>query len=413
MKIFRDFLTLPRTVCVLFFARIINSIGSFVYPLLAILLTQKLGFDARAAGIITTVCIAIGGLGMLIGGKLADKIGRKKLFLISSIAGATVFIACAFLGASRIIVYFIIAGNFFSIAQWPTVDAMVTDATNKDNRQNAFSLLYLGTNIGIAMGPLFAGFLITNHLMWFFLIDGITTLLSLIPVIIFIKDTTPTKQEIEAVPDTDTERAEEGNAIKALLQRPVLLIFTFIAIFISLVYAQYTFGLPLFVNSIFGVSGPKIFGLLMTVNAGLVVVLTLFVISFTKRFKPLQSIVIGVLLYAAGFGILYFTGNIYLFILSTVLWTTGEIIITVNIEVFIANNSPITHRGRFFATIAFVQETGFAISPMLAGFFIASFGIRKIWPLVSLFALMAALMMTGLYFLQKSKMVKQLNVKKT
>ena len=103
--------------------------------------------------------------------------------------------------------------------------------------------------------------------------------------------------------------------------------------------------------------------------------------------------------------------NSLILIISTVLWTTGEIIIVVNVEVFIANNSPITHRGRFFATIAFVQESGFAISPMLAGFFIASYGIRNIWPVVSLFALVAALMMTGLYLLQKSKKVNQLTIK--
>ena len=383
-----------------------------MYPLLAILLTQKLGFDAMAAGTITTVCIAIGGLGMLIGGKLADKIGRKKLFLISSIAGATAFIVCAFLGVSRTIVYFIMAGNFLSIAQWPTVDAMVADATTKDNRQNAFSLLYLGSNIGSCHRAFDCRLLITNHLRWFFLIDGVTTFLSLIPVIIFIKDTTPTKDEIEAVPDTDTERAEKGNVFKALLQRPVLLIFSFIAVFISLVYAQYTFGLPLFVNSIFGASGPKIFGLLMTVNASLVVVLTLFVISFTKRFKPLQSIVIGILLYAVGFGILYFTGNIYLFIVSTILWTTGEIIITVNIEVFIANNSPITHRGRFFCNDSFCTGNRFCGFTDAGRLFYCKLWNKKNMASCFTFAFIAAFMMTGLYFLQKSKKSKAVKFKK-
>ncbi|MCK5566325.1 MAG: MFS transporter, partial [Actinomycetia bacterium] len=67
---------MPRPVYILFFARIINSIGSFVYPLLAILLTLKLGFAEDAAGRITTVAVAAGGIGLLIGGKLSDKFGR-------------------------------------------------------------------------------------------------------------------------------------------------------------------------------------------------------------------------------------------------------------------------------------------------------------------------------------------------
>jgi MFS family permease len=402
MKNFRSFLHLPRNVYVLFLARIINSIGSFVYPLMTILLTQKLGYSADRAGTITTVAIAAGGIGMLIGGKIADHVGRKKLFIITSVLGALTFIACAFLGQSKSIVYLIIAGNFISIAQWPTVDAMVTDSTNKENRQNAFSLLYLGTNIGIAVGPLIAGFLINEHLMWFFLLDGITTLLSLIPVIIFIKDTKPTKEQIDAIPETDNERAEKGSVFRAFLKRPLLIAFTSIIVLFTIVYAQYTFGLPLFANSIYGIDGPKIYGLLMSVNAVMVVVLTIFVISFTKKLPPLVSITIGGFLYACGFGMLYFTGNIYLLIVSTIIWTLGEIINTVNIEVFIANNAPVTHRGRFFALITFVQESGFAMSPMLSGFYIASFGIKNIWPIVALFAFVAAASMFGLFMWQKS-----------
>jgi MFS family permease len=117
---------------------------------------------------------------------------------------------------------------------------------------------------------------------------------------------------------------------------------------------------------------------------------------------PLVSITIGGFLYACGFGMLYFTGNIYLLIVSTIIWTLGEIINTVNIEVFIANNAPVTHRGRFFALITFVQESGFAMSPMLSGFYIASFGIKNIWPIVALFAFVAAASMFGLFMWQKS-----------
>ena len=78
MKYFRPYLNLSRTVYILFFARIINSIGSFVYPLLAILLTLKLGFPEDVAGRITTIAIASGGIGLLVGGKLSDRFGRKK-----------------------------------------------------------------------------------------------------------------------------------------------------------------------------------------------------------------------------------------------------------------------------------------------------------------------------------------------
>jgi len=411
MKNIKEYFHLPRTVYILFFARMINAIGSFVYPFLAILLTQKLGFDDRAAGIITTIAISIGGIGILIGGKLADKIGRKKLIIFSSLAGAVIFITCAFLGVSKIIVYLIMAGNLISVMQWPTMDAMVTDTTDKKNRQTAFSLLYMGLNIGMAIGPLMGGFLINGHLFWFFLIDGITTIISLIPVILFVKDTKPTEDQMEAVPKTDAESAERGSIFKAFIKRPVLLIFMFILILFTMVYAQYSFGLPLFASHVFGSNGPRMYGLIMTVNAVIVIIFTLFVISFTKKLKPLASIGIGGLLYAIGFGILYFSNYMYLFIISTIIWTLGEIIIAVNVEVFIANNAPITHRGRFFATVNFITESGYALSPMLTGFFIAGYGIRNIWPVVSLIVSFGVLLMFLLYLFEKKGFKKTVTVK--
>ncbi|MBN1298245.1 MAG: MFS transporter [Actinobacteria bacterium] len=406
MNIFKDYFKLPRSIYILFFARIINMVGGFVYPLLAILLTQKLGFDERTAGIITTVSVAVGAIGVLIGGKLADKVGRKKLIVVSSLLGAAVFLVCAFLGTSRIIVYFIMAGNLISVMQWPTLDAMVTDCTDKSNRQTAFSLLYMGLNIGVAIGPLMAGFLIEKHLFWFFAIDGITTIISMIPVVLFVKDTTPTEKEIEAVPETDTESAEKASLFKALLKRPVLLFFMFILMLFTFVYSQYSFGLPLFATDVFGNGGAKMYGIVMSVNAVLVVLLTLLIISVTKRLKPLLSIAIGGFLYAAGFGILYFSTFLYLFIISTVIWTVGEIIITVNMEVYIANNAPITHRGRFFASINFLTDVGYAISPMLTGFFIAKHGTRNIWPVVSLVASLAAFCMLILFFYERARLEK-------
>jgi len=380
----KKYFNLPKSIYILFLARIINSIGSFVYPLLAILLTAKLGFSEEVSGRITTIAITAGGLGMLIGGKLADKFGRKKVMVISSLLGAASFIICAFLGTSR--------------------NAMVTDQTNKVNRQNAFSLLYLGTNIGMAIGPLMAGFLINRHLVLFFLIDALTTVISLIPVMIFVKETLPTEKQAQLINENDMEKAEKGSVITALFKRPLLVIFTIVSIIYTLVYAQYSFGLPLFVNNVLGIiKGPKIYGSLMTVNAIVVILFTLFIISFMGKIKPIINITIAGILFAFGFGMLYFSKFIFLFVISTFIWTLGEIIFTVNSSVVIANNSPISHRGRFNAVISFVQESGYAIAPLLTGLFIAHWDIQNLWWLIFLISLTGSILMFSLFLLERHK----------
>jgi MFS family permease len=404
MNYFKKYFNLPRSIYFIFLARIINSVGSFVYPLLAILLTTKLSFSEEVSGRITTIAITAGGLGMLIGGKLADKFGRKKVLLISSLLGAVSFIICAFLGTSRNIVFVIIAGNFFSIAQWPVLNAMITDQTNKNNRQNAFSLLYLGTNIGMAVGPLMAGFLINRHLILFFLIDAITTIISLIPIMIFVKDTLPTDKQSHLISEDDLERAEKGSVVTALFKRPALVIFTIVSIIYSLVYAQYSFGLPLFVNNVLGeINGPKIYGSLMTLNAAVVIILTLFIISFMGKIKPIINITIAGILFAFGFGMLYFSKYIFLFIISTFIWTLGEIIFTVNSSVMIANNSPISHRGRFSAVITFVQQSGYAIAPLLTGLLIAHSAIKNLWWTIFLISITGSILMFLLYLIERYK----------
>ena len=405
MRYFRPYLELSRTVYFLFIARIINSIGSFVYPLLAILLTLRLGFPEDVAGRITTIAIATGGIGLLIGGKLSDRYGRKRILLMGSFLGAACFTVCAFLGTSQVIAYFIIAGNFFSLMQYPAVNAMLIDETDKKTRQNAFSLLYLGTNIGIAVGPLMAGFLINDHLFLFFIIDAITTILSLIPILIFVKETLPTEEERQSISKDDAESSEVGNIFKVILRRPLLIAFIFISIIYSMVYAQYSFGVPLFANHVFGFYGPRYYGIVMTVNAVLVVVFTVFIVSFTSRIRPLVNICIAGILLASGFGMLYFSGALYLFLISTFLWTMGEILFTVNTSVFVANNSPISHRARFNSVVFFVSQSGFALAPLITGQLIVSIGIINIWPIIFSMALLASLIILGLYFFEKKSSV--------
>ncbi|MGZ5491958.1 MAG: MFS transporter [Nitrososphaeraceae archaeon] len=390
----------------MFLAGIINSAGNFVYPFLALFLTLKLGYNENRAGLVLTIIIAAEGLGRLVGGKLTDWLGRKIIIIILSLLGSVCYLVIAFLGISPFVVYLIVLAGFLKTGAMPAINALVIDVTTKKNRNDAFSLIYLGHNLGFAVGPLVAGFLFVNHLLLIFVVDAITTILALIPIMILIKEPSKSVEGLTLIGSQvieESDRSEAGNTIRVFFKKSVLVGYAFISIILSFVYAQATFGLPLYLNQIFTQNGPKIYGSLMTVNAIIVIALTLILISIFKKYSPLLNISIAGILFAVGFGLLFYSKLYYLFIISTVIWTFGEIINSVSSNVLIANYSPANHRGRFNAIIFFISGAGFAISPWLMGLYIRYFGLANAWPFIFVISIFASLLILLLLFYEKLK----------
>ena len=199
----------------------VNSMGAFVYPFLTIYLTKTLSLDEGEAGFIVMLAITAHLPGLIVGGRLADWLGRKKILLLFQSLAAICLIPCAFLNNSLLIPRLLILSAFFLGGAQPASTAMTADLTNPNNRKAAFSLLYLGNNIGFAVGPLIAGFLYNNYLMWIFLGDAATTFASLTLVYLFVKETLPSKEKIEGSYQLENnyEKAEKGNLWQVLLKR--------------------------------------------------------------------------------------------------------------------------------------------------------------------------------------------------
>jgi len=403
---------LPRSIYILFIARIINSLGAFVYPFLTMFLTDKMGIGEQQAGLYVMMAATAGVPGSLIGGKLSDHFGRKKIMIVFQSMAAIAFIPCAFLGNSIIVPWLLILASFFGGAAGPASSAMTADLTNQENRKAAFSLLYLGINFGFAVGPLVAGFLYNNYIHWIFLGDAITTLISLVLVAIFVEETIPTEEKLEESQTLENdESAEKGNLFTVLLRRPSLLAFAAVSTIYSFVFAQHMFSLPIQIKEVFGMeNGSKIFGTLMTTNAIVVVAMTVFITNITKKIRPILNISLAGIFCAVGFGMLYFSKLFTLFILSTVIWTIGEILNVTNSGVYIANHTPMSHRGRFNSILPLISGAGWALAPYIMGGFIEKNGVRMVWPVTFILAIGSGLLMFVLYIFEKRKNNKELLV---
>lgn len=404
---------LPNSVYVLFIARIINRMGGFVHMFLTLFLSSKLGMNEAEIGFYMLL-LGVGGIfGPMIGGWLADHLGRKKVYIAAQGLAALLLIPCGFMGSSIYVVWFLVAFNFLGSMVRPVSSAILTDLTPVERRKDAFSLLYLGINFGVAIGPMLAGFLFNDYLEWIFWGDTITTLIALALITIYIPETKPTQEALNASRDNETgERAEEGSFITVLLKRPLLLAFTGIGFFGAFIYAQHSFTIPLQLESLFAKEAATSFGYLMSFNAIVVLLSTSIVMRITRNIKPIYNMMIAYLFYLFGFGMLTFAnqysqmgvaniiggalailpngGELSLFYISFFVWTIGEILVTTNSGVYIASHSPISHRGRFNAIINIIMGAGFTIGPAITGLALMSVSFAEFWIIIGVISAVTA-----------------------
>lgn len=394
---FKPYKGLPVSIYIIFIASIVNNMGNFVAPFLTMFLTYKVGISVGIVGTVVAVNSGLGLAGTMIGGKLIDQTGRKKVLIIFRTLSGAGIAAAAFSKDPVIIICLIMLSTFFGGFSQPVYSTIITDLTKGEQRKAGFSLEYMAINIGFSVGPLLAGFLYKNYISWLFLGDAITTFISVVLVAVFVPETIPSKEELAGQKSEKLESAEEGSLFSAMIKRPTLVIFSFIMIIYFIVFSQFNFGLSIQVGDIFKDNSSTIFGTLMTVNALMCSILTVFITSLTRNIKSSLSISVGGILYSIGFGMIFFINSYIMFVLSTIIWSLGEIIVSTNTNVYIASHSPITHRGRFNSVFPIIRKMGFIAGPLLAGYFVKATSIRSLWLLVGGLSIVAAVMMYMLY----------------
>ena len=395
MKCFDTYKGLPKSIYIIFLAQVTNRFGDFVVPFLTLFLVKKMGLNYESAGFAVMLTSLSSIPGSFAGGKIADHIGRKKSYAIFQMTAGIFLFFCVFVSDPKIIIALVCISSFFNGGVRPIMSAIITDVLPAEKRQIGFSISYLGINLGAAMGPLAAGFLFRHYIPLIFIGDAITSLIAVILVVLNIKETLPDYNNVECI--RNEEKSEAGNVFTVLFKRPKILIFLIINIFLSFTYTQNVFSLPIMLDHIFGSNGARNYGILISFNAITVLVMTMFITNKIRKWHPLIAIAMSGILYAIGFGMITFIHSMSFFIISTLIWTIGEIMIVTNFGVYIANNTPQNFRARFNAVTTLSFAIGSALGTSLMGQYMDILGVQAVWPLVFFIALFGA---AGMYVLK-------------
>lgn len=389
---------LPKDIYLLFISIVINKMGSFIMPLLTLILAVKIGLSKTEVGLFSTIAMLTQVPFIILGGNLVDKFGGKKIIVFTQIIGSLVYLGCGFMKLNfTVVILIIIASDIYAMAS-PAFTSMVPLVTPSPLMKNAYSLIYLGGNLGLAIGPTIGGILFNNHLNLLFIIDALTTLLSAGLILFFIK----VKDKVDnSLQKTETEQSELTNSnsiFSFLYNNPILVIFPIIMLVYNFCYIQWTFMLPLQIVDIFKSNGASFFSLLLSTNAIIVIILTPLLTSFIQKIEPLKSIFIGGVFYLSSFVLFAINKFMIIFILSIIIMTIGEILITINANHYIAKNTPKQYLGRSNSLLFVVSGTGYAVGPVVMGNIIILTSFKNAWLLVSAFMLCGVVSM---YFLRR------------
>jgi len=402
-KYFSPYAGMKRDVYVLAAARFINCLGSFINPLITLILTQKLLMSGAEAGRLVALLVITQGPCLAAGGKLADRFGRKIVFAVGCCLGAFFYLVCAFGASGQTMIFFLILSADMVALAIPAEDAMLADAAPESQRQPAFSLMYLAINMGMAVSPILGGILFLHHLQLLFLLDALTTLSCVAIIFIFIKETNPSSRKNE---ESGAEESKSSGAVltkmtlfRALRKVPVLAVFFCLMFLFDFTYTQWNFLLPIQFGEAFGDDGARLYSYLCSANAVTVIVLAPVVTKMEKNLHPLFAIGISGLLYTAayiGFGL---QGPYIAYIFFGELFTIAEIWTAIRTGPFIYHYAPEECRARVAAFSNFMRGAAEALGPLLMGMLITVFDYRTGWFLTAVCILAGA---SGIFLLDRS-----------
>ena len=379
MPLKKDIASMPRTVWVLFVGTLINRFGSFVFVFLAVYLTGK-GYSAPQAG------LAIGAYGVgaicasLVGGWLADHVGRRNTIVLSMVLSASIMMGLSQAEGYALLMILTVVAGFCAEMYRPAASALIADVTTPAQRVTAYALYRLAINAGFAIGPAVGGLMAHKSFFLLFAGDAVTSLAY-------------AGIAIAALPNRVVQHhaPHDGRgALHAILHDSSFLMFLGSTMAASMVFMQHISSYPLWITSLGYPS--SVFGLLISLNGVIICLTELPLTSYTRTLPARRVMVVGMLIFGTGFALTGLARTIPFLAAGVVIWTVGEMFYFPVAAAHVANISPSHMRGRYQGAWGISWGLGAVLGPVL-GTTIFAHEPRAVWPACGAIAVVGALLL--------------------
>ncbi len=317
-----------------------------LFMVLALYLTKSkdvgaLGFTQEQKGNIMGIVSAILYFLPIITGSIADKLGYKKVLLISFGILASGYLMMGYLTSYAaifmIFLFVAVGGALFK----PVISATIAKTTTEKTSSIGFGIFYMMVNLGAFIGPIFASKLRELDWIYVFYMSSAVTIINIVLVVFFYKE--PHREKTDT-PLPQLLKQALTNILTALKDFRFLIFLILIVGFWSM-YLQLFFTLPVFIDQWMDTSNVYDFlaslspalaeaigtkqgtvspEIITNADALYIVLFQVLISSVVMRFKPLYAMIGGIFVSAIGIGLMFSTNNALFLLPSILVFAVGE-----------------------------------------------------------------------------------------
>ncbi|MFC1420099.1 MDR family MFS transporter [Streptacidiphilus cavernicola] len=383
---------LPQAFWWLWLSTLVNRIGGFVVPFLALYLTLDRHFSPAFAGLVASLYGLGGSFASVVGGVLADRIGRRPTLLAAQSGTALATLALGLVHPAWAIAVAAAVVGFTGNAGRPAVSAIMADLVPAVDRVRAYSLNYWAINIGFAFSAAAAGLIAAHGYLLLFVGDAATTLLCAVVVFTRVPETRPVHPPSQRTADQQAGGARVTDkpavGLGAVLRNPVFMAFVGLTFLTGCVDGQGSMALPI----VMGHEGfsPTDYGAVVSLNGVLIVLLQIPLTRLVQGRNRAAMLCAASLLTGCGFGLTAFAGAAWFYALTVTVWTAGEMLRVPAGMAIVAELSPVHARGRYQGVYSLAWTGASFVAPLTAGLLLTAGGGDAVWTTCTLLGAVTA-----------------------
>ncbi|MEU6056348.1 MFS transporter [Streptomyces xanthochromogenes] len=361
---------LPAAFWWIWTSTLINWLGAFAGPLLALYLTNERERSPAYAGFVVSL-IGLGSMaGTTLGGHLADRIGRRRTMFGAHCWTALNMVLLGLAEDGWALALAAFAVGLGSAAARPAMSASVADLLPAEDRRRAFALHYWAINAGLAVSAVLAGLMVRGGYLPLFLADAGATLLCAAVVLVKVPETRPTARETTA----DGPPPPASTPVRR--DRPFLLFVVLTLLFAS-VYEQCASTLPVAMSQ--DGHSPATYSLMNALNGVLIVAFQIPLSRLARKGSPRLVLTAGAVLVGWGFGLAAFVDSALAYACTVVVWTTGEMLQAPTAIAVAAARAPEDQRGRYQGMYGMAWSAAAFLAPAGGGLLLDRWGATVLW----------------------------------